>query len=100
MLEEPATARPVPDEGGPEGGPIAVPEGPARTEDIALVFGAPPRDLFGRVIPACVVASVQPFLNLLSLPGTPTDFGGDQPPQTRNGILKLSQNALNSPHIL
>ena len=70
----------------PEGGldgPTAGPEVPART-DIALVFGAPPRDLFGRVIPACVVASVQPFLNLLSLPGTPTDFGGDQPPQTKN----------------
>ena len=96
MLDEPATARPVPDEGGPEGGPIAEPEAPARTEDIALVFGAPPRDLFGRVIPACVVASVQPFLNLLSLPGTPTDFGGDRPPQTRKLIFKLLQNTLNS----
>ena len=84
MLDEPAIVGPVPDEGGPEGGPIAEPEAPAETEDIALVFGAPPRDLFGRVIPACVVASVQPFLNLLSLPGTPTDFGGDQPPQTRH----------------
>ena len=69
----------------PEGGldgPTAGPEVPART-DIALVFGAPPRDLFGRVVPACVLASVQQFLNLLSLPGTPpTDFGGPDPPLT------------------
>ena len=70
----------------PEGGldgPTAGPEVPVKT-DIALVFGAPPRDLFGRVVPACVLASVQRAVFksplLLSLPGTPTDFGGPEPP--------------------
>ena len=76
----------------PEGGldgPMAGPEVPART-DIALVFGAPPRDLFGRVVPACVLASVQQFLNLLSLPGTPTDFGGPELPLTTTLIGQLT----------
>ena len=49
-------ARPEP-EGGPKS-PAAAgpPEAPARI-DIALVFGAPPRDLFGRVVFACVLAT-------------------------------------------